>query len=97
MTDSGLVPYRIVYAPWLKPVMRFLVPNWAALTIGHTIFAATPLLTSAVLRHEQVHISQWDRHGALFPVRYAAASIAALLSGQHWYTANPYEIEARGE
>lgn len=89
--------YRIVYAPWLKPVMRLLVPNWAAMTLGHTILAATPLLSAAVLRHEQVHITQWDANGLLFPLRYAAASLSAVLHGQHWYLDNAYEVEARGE
>jgi len=73
--------------------MSHILPNWLAITIGHTIYAARPL-SDPELAHELVHIQQWDRYGLGFPLRYAWASLAALRAGGSWYWDNAYEVEA---
>lgn len=85
---------RVIYVPWLKPIMDIFLPDWRAITIGHTVFADSPL-SESLIAHEKVHIEQWDRFGISFPVRYFYSSYKAWNLGMHWYWANEYEIEAR--
>lgn len=87
--------YRIVYAPWLNPIMKRILSGWQAITIGHTIYSGVEVLGSAVIAHEIVHISQWERYGWLFPFKYALSSLEAYRAGTSWYYGNEYEIEAR--
>ena len=87
--------YRIIIFPPAKYLMRLFLPNWTAITIGHTIIAAAPL-SDSVLSHELVHVEQWERYGWRFPFLYAWSSISAVRAGLHWYWANEYEKEARG-
>ena len=86
--------HRILYAPWLRPIMSVFVPNWLAITIGSTIIAARPM-TDRELAHEIAHVEQWQRYGASFVVRYVAASVAAMRAGGHWYRDNRFEVDAR--
>lgn len=61
----------------------------AAVTLGRTIVVNPDVrLTPGLLAHELAHVRQW-RRDALFPLRYALASL------RHGYRENPYEVEAR--
>jgi hypothetical protein len=61
-----------------------------AVTIGHTIHVHPDrTLSDRLLRHELVHVAQWEAHPWTFLIRYAWNHL------RHGYTRNPYEIEAR--
>ena len=63
----------------------------AAVTLGRTIVVHPEVrLTRGLLAHELAHVRQWQQD-ALFPVRYALATL------RHGYWNNPYEVEARAE
>jgi hypothetical protein len=66
----------------------------AAITLGHVVLARTPVDLEATRRHERVHVRQYERWGACFPILYLGASLAALLRGRHAYHDNPFELEA---
>lgn len=67
-----------------------LVPPWAyAWTIGHTILAKGPI-GPVLLKHELVHVAQFERYGWTFVPRYLWASIVTLS-----YRRNRFEVEAR--
>ena len=83
-----------IEVPWLKKVMDLFVYDWQAITIYHLIFTAGPL-SDELLRHEEVHVKQWDKWLLLFPILYAAASVEAVLDGGHWYWWNRFERQAR--
>ena len=85
--------YRVFVRPWVKPFMDKILPNWLAITLGHTIIAARPL-DPRELDHELVHVRQWDRYGWTFPLRYGLSSIRAALRGKDWYWDNEFEVEA---
>ena len=62
----------------------------AAVTLGRTILVAPgTLVTPRLVRHELMHVTQWERHPVTFPIRYIGAHI------RHGYRDNPYEREAR--
>ena len=75
--------------PWIGGVLGRMGGPAAAVTLRRTIVVSprSPL-TPRLLAHELTHIRQW-REDALFPVRYAFASL------RHGYRQNPYEVEAR--
>ena len=90
-----LVGIEVVLVPsWVQRAMSTLLPNWLAITLGKTIFAARHM-SERELEHELVHVAQWDVHGWTFPFRYLWASATAVRSGGHWYRDNAFEIEAR--
>lgn len=66
------------------------LPKWAfrrgGICIGHCYLTNIPNPSAAVIRHEQVHVRQWQRYGFLFP-------FLNLLSGLKPLT-NRFEIEA---
>jgi hypothetical protein len=71
-----------------------MLPNWLAITLGHTVLSWRPLDPSE-LAHELEHVRQWERHGRIcFVARYVAASAVAVSSGRHWYRDNRFEREA---
>ena len=88
--------HRVHVWPWLRRVGRFALPNWLAITIGRHIFAWRAM-NEPELRHELVHVAQWERHGWRFPVAYLAESLRARRRGGSWYRDNRFEREARGE
>lgn len=65
------------------------LPKWAfrrgGVCVGR-VFITRNALSEAVLRHESVHLRQWERYGLLFPLLYA-------LAGSDPHT-NRFEIEA---
>ena len=80
--------------PWLKrPMQRFVLPNWTAITIGSRIFAWREL-TPVELAHELKHVEQWRRYGPRFIAMYLLASWRAARSGGDRYWDNRFEKEA---
>jgi hypothetical protein len=86
--------HRVVVWPWLRRVGGRVLTDWLAITIGRTIFTWRELQAEE-LEHELEHVRQWERHGVIFPLRYARASLAARRSGKRWYHDNTFEAEAR--
>jgi hypothetical protein len=82
--------------PWLKgPAQRFIMPNWAAITIGSHIFSWQPL-DDFLLAHELCHVRQWGHHGLMYIPRYFSASRVAKAAGKDQYRGNAFEEEAYG-
>jgi len=83
-------------------ISRWAAPGAAATTLGRFIFMRESAAGSErLLRHELVHVGQWDRLGvAGFGVRYLGAYARwRLRSYPHWaaYRRIPLEIEADWE
>ena len=86
---------HLLVRPALRPLGSVLLPNWLAITVGHTVVSWRRLAPQE-LAHELRHVRQWEAHGSLgYPLRYLSASVRAALSGKDWYRDNPFEIEAR--
>jgi len=68
-----------------------------AVTLGHVILARDEVSLEEFRAHERVHVRQWERWGALFPIAYLGSSLWALLRGRDPYLANRFEREAWGE
>lgn len=80
------------------------VPRWAracpfgAITLGHVIVGQSHETLARLRAHEQVHVRQYERWGALFLLAYPLASLWAGLRGGDPYRDNVFEREAvRGE
>jgi hypothetical protein len=80
------------------------VPRWAracpfgAITLGHVIVGQSHEMLARLRAHEQVHVRQYERWGALFLLAYPLASLWAGLHGGDPYRDNVFEREAvRGE
>lgn len=87
-------PKRVTVIPWLKrPMQRFVLPNWTAITIGSRIFSWRAL-DRIELAHELAHVKQWKRYGLGFIVRYFLESRRASRSGGDRYWDNMFEKEA---
>lgn len=69
--------------------------KFRAITFGHVVLALDEL-DPGTLRHELVHVRQYERWGVFLLVLYPAASVVALTRGGHYYRDNPFEVEARG-
>ena len=82
--------------PFLRAIgHRFIMPEWAAITIGRLIFSWRPL-SAAEMAHELVHVRQWRENGFFhFIVRYMRESERAAKAGLDRYRDNRFEIEAR--
>jgi hypothetical protein len=81
----------------LAPRLLWLMNPWAhieAITLGHIIIAQDMETASRMRTHEQVHVRQYERWGALFPFAYVVASGIALLKGGDAYRDNMFEREA---
>ena len=89
-------PHRVIVLPFLRQIgHRFIIPDWAAITIGRLIFSWRPL-TASELAHELVHVGQWRENGFFhFIVRYMRESERAAKAGLDRYRDNKFEIEAR--
>lgn len=69
------------------------------ITVGRMVMVREGSEHSAyLLRHEQVHVRQWRRHGPIrFPLRYVGAYLAGRLrrhGHRGAYLRIPFEIEA---
>ena len=68
--------------------------SYRAITFGHVVLAVDEL-DDETIRHELVHVRQYERWGPLFIPAYLVASVVARLRGRHHYRDNPFEIAAR--
>jgi hypothetical protein len=66
----------------------------AAITLGHVVLAQSPEELERTRAHERVHVRQYERWGAFFPLLYLGAGLVALLRGGHAYYDNRFELEA---
>lgn len=80
----------------LGPLLSRAIPSFpiGAITLGHVVLGANAAALDASRAHERVHVRQYERWGAFFPVVYAGSSIAALLAGRHLHADNRFEREA---
>jgi len=86
--------HSVVVLPWLKrPMQRFVLPNWVAITIGKRIFCWRDL-DEVELAHELTHVKQWKHYGLSFIVRYLMESRRATRGGGDRYFDNKFEKEA---
>jgi hypothetical protein len=67
----------------------------SALTLGHTILAASEEAFFATWDHEFVHVRQYERWGPLFVPAYFICGWWQWMHGHHPYWDNPFEVEAR--
>ena len=89
-----MIRHRLHVWPWLRRVGGLTLPDWLAITIGNRIFAWREL-NERELAHELAHVTQWARHGVIFPFVYFADSLRARRAGKRWYHDNRFEREAR--
>ncbi len=82
----------------------FLPGNYAAITLGKTVFVASDLPddgTSSLLAHELVHVGQWHVEGKLLFLRdYLGQFVTGLRKHRSWneaYRDIGAEVEARSE
>ena len=64
------------------------------MTLGHVVLCIDEA-DDALLRHELVHVRQYERLGALLIPAYALASVRAWWRGLDAYRDNRFEREAR--
>lgn len=83
------------YGGWLGPLFDRIPPQKIlAMTLGHTILGVNRAALEACRDHEQVHVRQYERWGALFIPAYLGFSCYLWLRGRDCYLENPFEIEA---
>ena len=78
----------------VKVITRGVVPPGASawVPLPRTIVFKRPeWITERLTAHELVHVTQWERHGLLFPLLYVLAWARAGFS----YSNNEFEREAR--
>jgi hypothetical protein len=68
--------------------------RYRAITFGHVVLCVDEL-DEGILRHETVHVSQYEKWGPLLIPLYLFASLREWVRGGHPYRDNPFEIEAR--
>ena len=68
--------------------------RYRAITFGHVVLA-TDRLDDETLRHELVHVAQYERWGLLFVPAYVVASARVALKGGRVYRDNAFEVAAR--
>jgi hypothetical protein len=76
---------------------RWLAGKWSfsAMTLGHVIIGRDPWCLDVCRDHEQAHVRQVERWGALFIPAYLLASVVAWWRGEHYYLDNYFERDAR--
>ncbi len=65
-----------------------------AITLGHVVLCVNSV-DEMLLRHELVHVRQYERLGLLLIPVYGLASLRAWLRGHDAYRDNEFEQEAR--
>ena len=80
------------------------LPRWMAslppacqfggITLGHVVLCTCPATMAALRSHEQIHVRQHERWGAVFLIAYPASSLWALLCGRNLYRDNWFEQQA---
>lgn len=69
--------------------------KYSAITFGHVVLSVDEPISGRVLKHELVHVRQYETFGPLFLPLYLCASLAALVKGRHPYRNNVFEEDAR--
>lgn len=77
---------------WLQRVPGHI--DIAAITFGHVILGRDADTLARCRRHEQVHVRQYERWGALFFPLYLGSSAWQWLRGRDPYWHNRFEVEA---
>ncbi len=68
--------------------------RYTAITLGHVVLSVVPM-GEELLRHEMVHVRQYERWGPFMIPAYGLGSLVALGRGGHYYRDNPFERSAR--
>jgi hypothetical protein len=68
--------------------------RYRAVTLGHCVLCVD-VMDAALMRHELVHVSQFERWGPLMLLAYPWASLRAVSGGRHHYRDNHFEVQAR--
>ena len=80
---------RAAWIPALGGIFSGRKRPMSAVTIGRTIVIHPKRdITERLLRHELVHVRQWEEYGFRFPFKYGMNHI------RHGYENNPFEVEA---
>ncbi len=69
--------------------------HFSAMTLGHVIIGRDPWALDACRAHEQAHVRQVERWGAVFIPAYVFASLLAWKRGGDYYLDNWFERDAR--
>jgi hypothetical protein len=93
---DGVIELHGGLARWLLRHCTLLKGGASALTLGHVVLATDAQMHERTRAHERVHVRQCERWGPLFLPAYAAASLAALARGKHFYFDNVFEKQAYG-
>ncbi len=86
----GALEFHGGFARWLLEKWRF-----SAMTLGHVIIGRDPWCLEFCREHEQAHVRQVERWGAIFIPAYLLASVVAWSRGQDYYLDNYFERDAR--
>lgn len=80
----------------LGQALRLLPRAWRfeAITFGHVVLGRSAGTLARLRAHEQVHVRQYERWGALFLPAYLASSVWQLVRGRDPYRDNRFEREA---
>lgn len=65
-----------------------------AMTLGHVVLGRDPLALHSTRAHERAHVRQVEVWGPFFIPAYFAASLWAVLQGDHHYHDNWFERDA---
>jgi hypothetical protein len=68
--------------------------HYRAITLGHCVLCVDEL-DADLMRHELVHVAQFERWGPLMLLAYPLASLRAASGGRHHYQDNHFEVQAR--
>lgn len=79
--------------PWILAHLYPPMPV-AAITLGHVVLAQRDSDLARTRVHERVHVRQYERWGALFPLLYVGESLRLALLRKDPYRANRFEREA---
>jgi len=88
----GALEFHGGFARWL---LERRAVRASAMTLGHVILGRDEHCLDACREHEQAHVRQVERWGALFLPAYGVASLWAWARGRHYYLDNWFERDAR--
>jgi hypothetical protein len=86
----GAIEFYGGFARWFAVRYGF----WA-MTLGHVIIGRDPFCLEFCREHEQAHVRQVERWGAIFIPAYLVASALAWWRGGDYYLDNFFERDAR--